>query len=210
MSNNKGRKSKSSRRWLDRQHKDEFVKKAKDAGFRSRAAFKLQEIQSRDKILKFGQNVVDLGGAPGGWSQVAAKIVGSKGSVVALDLLPIESIPGVDIIQGDFSSQYTYDKLINLLDGRNIDVVLSDIAPNLSGIRAADQANAVYLAEKVLDFAVKSLTVDGVMLVKVFQGEGFQEYLADVRKNFKKVATRKPKSSRQESREVYILAREKR
>jgi len=197
---------KSSRKWLREHFKDTYVKKAHEEGARSRAVYKLEQIQERDKVLKPCMTVVDLGAAPGGWSEYALKIVGKKGRVIALDLLDIEPIPGVEFIQGDFADDKVYEKLLNTLDGTLVDVVISDIAPNLSGIDSVDQPRSMALAELVLDFSLNNLNEKGAMLIKVFQGSGFDEYLKDVRKNFKKVVIRKPKASRDRSREVYILA----
>ncbi len=200
------KKSKSSRRWLDRHFKDEFVKQAQKEGYRSRAVYKLLEIQERDQILKPGQVVVDLGAAPGGWSQVAHKNVGRKGEVVALDILPMEPIPEVEFIQGDFREDAVLQKLRNVLDGRAVDLVISDMAPNVSGMAAVDQPRAMYLCELALDFAREVLKPGGGLVVKVFQGEGFDQYVRDLRDAFGKVVTRKPKASRPRSREVYLVA----
>lgn len=207
-SKEKKKKSKSKKSWVAKQLDDSYVKKAKLEGYRSRAAYKLLEIQQKDKIIKPGHVVVDLGAAPGSWSQVAVKIAGSQGYVCAIDILPIENISGVDIIQGDISTNEAYQQLITKLSGRPVNIVLSDIAPNLSGNRSLDQARSIYLAELVLDFAIDSLKAGGSLLVKVFQGEGFTEYVQQVKKNFKSVAIRKPKASRAESREVYVLAKQ--
>lgn len=203
------KRSKSSREWLERQHKDEYVKRAQAEGFRSRAAYKLQELDARDKILKPGMTVVDLGAAPGGWSQVAVAKVG-KGNVIAIDILPIEPIEGVDIIEGDFTQQDVYDLVINKLGKRPVDLVISDMAPNFSGIRGIDVPRAVYLAEIALDFAKEVLVPGGCLLVKLFQGEGFTEYVRLLKQNFVSVVFRKPKASRAESTEVYIYAKNKR
>ena len=200
-------KSKSSKQWIARQKKDEYVHLAKAKGYRSRASFKLLEIQEKDKIIKPGHVVVDIGAAPGGWSQIAKNIVGSNGHVLAIDILPIEPLEGVDIIQGDFLEDSTYEEMLKRLDSREVNVVISDIAPNFSGISAVDQPRSVYLSELALDFAVNVLAENGDFLIKIFQGEGFDEYLDVVRSHFKKVLVRKPKSSRSESREVYILGR---
>ena len=200
------KKSKSSRRWLDRHFKDEFVKQAQKEGYRSRAVYKLLEIQERDRLLKPGQVVVDLGAAPGGWSQVAHKTVGRKGAVVALDILPMEPIPEVEFIQGDFREDAVLQKLRNLLDGRAVDLVISYMAPNVSGMAAVDQPRAMYLCELALDFAREVLKPGGGLVVKVFQGEGFDQYVRDLRDAFGKVVTRKPKASRPRSREVYLVA----
>lgn len=201
------KRSKSSQNWLRRHFDDHYVKEAQKAGYRSRAVFKLLEIQEKDRILKPGMVVVDLGGAPGGWSQIAAPIVGESGAVFALDILEIEPIQGVDVIQGDFTEQEVYDSLISALDGREVDLVMSDMAPNISGMKAVDQPRAMYLAELALDFAQSVLRPGGDFLTKIFQGEGFDAYLKVLRASFEKVVIRKPKASRPKSREVYMLAR---
>jgi 23S rRNA (uridine2552-2'-O)-methyltransferase len=205
-------RSKSSKEWLNRQHKDLFVKRAAQAGYRSRSAFKLLEIQERDKLFKPGMTVVDLGAAPGGWSQVAVDLLrGSSatinGKIIALDILPIVPIEGVDIIQGDFREPEVHEKLLELLGGSKIDLVISDMAPNFSGIGSSDVLRAVYLAEIALEFAKEVLEPNGSFLVKLFQGEGFIEYMQLFKHTFKTVVTRKPKASRAESREVYLLGR---
>ena len=200
------KKSKSSRRWLDRHFSDAYVKQARREGFRSRAAYKLLEIQERDRILKPGQVVVDLGAAPGGWSQLAQRLVGPEGDVIALDLLAMEPLPGVEFIQGDFREKTVLDRLQELLDGRPVDLVISDMAPNVTGMAAVDQPRAMYLCELALDFAREVLKPGGGMVIKVFQGEGFDHYLRELRTAFTKVVTRKPKASRPNSREVYLVA----
>lgn len=201
------KKSKSSKRWLQEHFSDPYVKRAQQQGYRSRAVFKLLEIQDKDHIIKPGMRVVDLGAAPGGWSQVAAKIVGEKGQVIALDLLPIEPIAGVDIVQGDFSEPEILDKLMFLIGEHSVDLVISDIAPNMSGNKAVDQPRAIYLAELALDFAKQVLSPGGTLLMKVFQGEGFDALLKEARQSFEKVIMRKPKASRPRSREAYLLAK---
>jgi len=200
-------KTGSSRRWLDRQHSDPYVQQAKEAGYRSRAAYKLLEIQAKDKILASGMTVVDLGAAPGGWSQVAAKLVGRSGKILAMDILPMDPINGVDIVQGDFQEAAVLEELIMGLKGKGVDWVLSDMAPNMSGISAADQARALELADEALAFAEGVLVKGGGLLIKIFQGSGSQEYLAGLKKRFAQVLVRKPKASRKESREVYLLAK---
>ncbi len=203
----KSKNSKSSGRWLERQRKDYYTQLAKEKGYRSRSAYKLIEIQEKDNILFKGMRVVDLGAAPGGWSQVLTKHVGLSGKIVAIDILPIESLEGVDTVYGDFQKTETIEKLMSLLDGKRVDLVISDLAPNLSGIALADQARAMDLAEIALDFAEKVLVKEGVFLIKVFQGSGFQEYLMHLKERFQRVWVRKPKASRSESREVYLLAK---
>lgn len=197
--------SKSSKRWLHEHAHDPYVQQAKAMGYRSRAVFKLLEIQEKDRVLRPGMMVVDLGAAPGGWSQVAAKLVGAKGKVFALDILPMEPILGVEFLQGDFLEPSVYSQLMDALGGKPVDVVLSDIAPNMTGTSAIDQPRAMAMAESALYFAEQVLTNNGVLLVKVFQGEGFDPYLASLRKAFRKVKVRKPKASRARSREVYVI-----
>jgi 23S rRNA (uridine2552-2'-O)-methyltransferase len=197
-------KSKSSKQWLQRQHNDDYVKRAVREGYRSRSAFKLLEINKRDRIFRPGMTVVDLGAAPGGWSQVAVDLV-KPGRVIALDILPIDPVEGVDIIQGDFRETTVCAELLNLLNGVKVDLVISDMAPNFSGISGVDVPRAVYLAELALDFAQEVLQPGGCLLVKLFQGEGFTEYLQLFKQAFKTVVVRKPKASRAESREVYLL-----
>ena len=198
-------KSKSSRRWLDRDFGDEYVKKAQREGYRSRAAFKLLELQEQDRILRPGMLVVDLGAAPGGWSQVARDIAGA-GRVVALDMLRMEPIAGVEFIQGDFREDGPLEQLRSVLGGEPVDLVLSDMAPNLSGMKAVDQPRAMYLSELALGLALDILKPGGSLVVKMFHGEGFDEYLRKLRVSFAKVAMRKPLASRNRSREVYSVA----
>ncbi len=199
-------KSKSSRRWLDRHFSDAYVKRARQEGYRSRAAYKLLEIQEKDGILAPAMRVVDLGAAPGGWSQVAADILGAKGQVLALDILPMEPIPGVSFIQGDFREEAPLAELRRALDGNPVDVVLSDMAPNVSGTSAVDQPRMMYLCELALDLAGEVLKPGGALVVKTFQGEGFDAYLTAVRDSFRRVVIRKPASSRARSRELYLVA----
>jgi len=200
------RRSKSSHRWMQRHLNDEYVQRARREGYRSRAAYKLLEIQEKDRILRPGQVVVDLGAAPGGWSQIAAHGVGRKGEVFALDLLEMDPVPGVTFLQGDFREQAVLDRLMDLLEGRRVDLVISDMAPNVSGVAAVDQPRAMYLCELALDFARQVLRPGGAFVTKVFQGEGFDDYVRDLRAAFTKVVTRKPKASRPRSREVYLVA----
>jgi 23S rRNA (uridine2552-2'-O)-methyltransferase len=200
-------RSKSSNRWMQEHFDDEYVKMAQAQGYRSRAVFKLKEIQEKDKFIKSGMNVVDLGAAPGGWSQFARPILGKKSKLVALDILPMEPIEGVIFIQGDFREPAVLDGLTATLDTAPVDIVLSDMAPNMSGSKGIDQPNAMYLAELALDTAKSVLVKGGDFLVKVFQGEGFEAFHRDVRQHFDKVVIRKPKASRPRSNEVYILAR---
>ena len=196
----------SSGRWLDRQRKDKFVKQAQDAGWRSRAVFKLQEIDRRDQLIKPGQRIVDLGAAPGGWCQYAARKLKGQGKVIGLDLLAIEPLEHVSFIQGDFLESEILDRLSQEVNNRPLDLVLSDMAPNFSGIRDADLARAYELAELASDFAVEHLSEKGRFLVKVFQGADFEPYRARLRQQFKRVLIRKPDASRAESRELYLLA----
>jgi 23S rRNA (uridine2552-2'-O)-methyltransferase len=200
------KRSKSSRQWLDRHFKDEYVKKAQKAGYRSRAAFKLLEIQEKDRVIKPGMRVVDLGAAPGGWSQIARDLVGEKGQVIALDILPMDPIAGVEIIQGDFREDEPLAKLRNILAGEPVDLVISDMAPNVTGMASVDQPRAMYLCELALDFARESLKPGGGFVIKVFQGAGFDEYIKSVRQSFGRVVSRKPASSRSKSREIYLVA----
>lgn len=200
-------KSSSSRRWLARQRQDPYVKRAHSEGYRSRAAFKLLEIQERDRLIKPGMMVVDLGAAPGGWSQVTARLVGDRGNVIATDILPMDAIAGVVFVQGDFRDTPVLDALTALLADGAPGLVISDMAPNTSGVRSVDQPRSMYLAELALEFAGKTLKPGGDMVVKVFQGEGFEEFVRSVRAVFTKVSLRKPEASRGESREMYVVAR---
>ena len=202
------KKSHSSKQWLRRHVNDPYVQRSKRDGYRSRSAYKLTEIDDRDHILAPGIVVVDLGSAPGGWSQVAVKRVGAKGRVLAIDLLPMEPVPGVEFVQGDFSRKSGLESVRRIMGDRPVDVVLSDMAPNLSGIPVSDQARSMELAELARDFAVLHLqAAEGVFLVKVFQGAGYDEYLKSLRAAFRKVLVRKPDASRDESAEQYLLAR---
>ena len=186
---------------------DEYVKKAQALGYRSRAVFKLIEIQEKDKILRPGMNVVDLGAAPGGWSEYARKLLGKNDKVVALDLLEIEPIEGVDFIQGDFREDEVLQKLYKVLAGEPVHLLLSDMAPNISGNKEMDQPRAIYLGDLALDAAHSILVKGGTFLIKMFQGAGFDEYHNQVRQHFNSVVIRKPKASRARSNEVYILAK---
>lgn len=186
---------------------DEYVKMAQIQGYRSRAVFKLAEIQEKDTLIKPGMNVVDLGAAPGGWSQYARQHLGKSNKLIALDILPMEPIDGVDFIQGDFCEQSVMDELFGALDGMTVNLVMSDMAPNMSGNKAIDQPRSLYLCELALDAAKSILSKNGCFLVKVFQGAGFDEFHRDVQSQFAKVVIRKPKASRPRSNEVYILAK---
>ncbi|WP_126454600.1 23S rRNA (uridine(2552)-2'-O)-methyltransferase RlmE [Sulfuriflexus mobilis] len=200
-------RSKSSSRWLKEHFDDEYVKMAQKEGYRSRAIYKLLEIQEKDHVIKQGMSIVDLGAAPGGWSQLAANLVGKKGRVIALDILPMSSLSGVEIIEGDFRDDEVMARLMDTLNNDKVDLVMSDMAPNMSGMSGVDQPRAMYLAELTLDLASKVLREGGDILVKVFQGEGFDDYLRSLRAVFTKVQSRKPKASRPRSREVYLLGR---
>ncbi len=198
---------KNSRDWVKRHLNDPFVKKAQEDGYRSRAVYKLQEIDAREGFLRPGAVVVDLGSAPGGWSQLAIKKVGGKGKVIAIDLLPMDAIPGVIFIQADFSEEAGLNAVIAELEGKAADLVISDMSPNMTGIPLTDQARLFNLGEMAMDFAVKFLQPGGVFIVKVFQGAGFEPYVKLLRQNFQHVAAKKPDASRDESREVYLVAK---
>jgi 23S rRNA (uridine2552-2'-O)-methyltransferase len=201
------KKSHSSKQWLRRHVNDPYVQRSKRDGYRSRSAYKLTEIDDRDKLLKPGQVVVDLGAAPGGWSQVAAARVGKGGTVLAIDLLQMEPVAGVGFVRGDFTRGSGLAAIGSLLGDRKADVVLSDMAPNMSGIAVSDQARSMELAEAARDFALLHLQPEGVFLVKIFQGAGYDEYLKSLRAAFRKVMVRKPDASRDESAEQYLLSR---
>ena len=201
------KKSHSSKQWLRRHVNDPYVQRSRKEGYRSRSAYKLTEIDDRDKLLRPGQVVVDLGAAPGGWSQVAAKRVGTGGKVLAIDLLEMEPVPGVEFVQGDFTKGSGLKAIASLLGDRKADLVLSDMAPNMSGISVSDQARSMDLAELARDFALLHLQPEGGFLVKIFQGAGYDEYLKSLRAAFLKVMVRKPDASRDESAEQYLLAR---
>lgn len=200
-------RSKSSQRWLKEHFSDPYVKQAQSQGYRSRASFKLLEIQERDKLVKQGMIVVDLGAAPGGWSQLVTKWVGKNGKVYALDLLPMSPLPGVEFIQGDFQQDEIREQLLKSMGNLAVDLVISDIAPNISGMEVVDQARIMSCAELAFEFAKSVLKPKGDFLVKVFQGVGFEEFLKSLRQAFEKVVIRKPKASRPRSREVYLLAK---
>lgn len=200
-------RSKSSARWLREHFGDPYVKRAQQKGYRARAAFKLEELNARDKLIRPGMCIVDLGAAPGSWSQLAAELMGGRGRIVALDILPMAPLPGVQVLQADFTEDAALAALHEALGGQPVDLVMSDMAPNISGESAVDQPRAMYLAELALEFAGQVLRPGGDFLVKVFQGEGFDAYVRDVRQQFGKVVIRKPKASRPRSREVYLLAR---
>ncbi len=200
----------SSQRWLDEHFEDEYVKKAKKLGLRSRAVFKIEEINNKDRLIKPGMKVVDLGAAPGGWSEYAVKAVGENGQVIACDILPMDAIAGVDFLEGDFREEAVLDALLTRINGthtsRKIDVVMSDMAANMTGNESADSARSMYLVELALDMCHQVLKPNGAFVVKVFQGAGFEDFMKAVRIVFKAVKTRKPESSRARSREVYLVA----
>lgn len=196
-------RSKSSDRWLREHHQDPYVNQSREEGYRSRASYKLMEIDRKDGLFRRGQTVVDLGAAPGGWSQVAAERVGSGGMVLASDLLPIDPIPDVTFVQGDFTEQAVLDELLQRLDGRPVDLVISDMAPNMSGVAAVDIPGAMHLVELGLEMAREVLRPGGAFVAKVFQGEGFDDLLRTMKTDFRRVASRKPDASRARSREQY-------
>lgn len=199
-------RSKSSTRWLKEHFDDEYVKLSQKEGYRSRAIYKLKEIQEKDRLINSGMTVVDLGAAPGGWSQYATELVGTKGRVIASDILPIDPLPFVEFIQGDFTEDSILDELLELIGNDKANVVISDMAPNLSGNDAIDQPGSVYLCELALDMSQRILAPGGAMVVKLFQGVGSDQYIEEVKKNFRLVKIRKPKASRARSREVYVVA----
>src|ERR1039457_5766334 len=200
-------RSKTSKAWMREHINDPYVQRAKAEGYRSRAAYKLLELDKKDRLLVPGQLLVDWGAEPGSWSQVAVAKLESKGRVVAVDLLPMEPLPGVQLVQGDFREQEVVDALLVALGGRKTDLVISDLSPNISGIGVSDQARSMYLCELALEFARQCLKPGGSLLVKVFQGAGFTEFLAGMRKSFVKVGSRKPEASRGRSSEMYLLGK---
>ena len=200
-------RSKSSSAWLAEHFADVYVKRAQQEGYRSRAIYKLQEIDQRDRLLRPGMTVVDLGAAPGGWSQYALERVGAGGRVVALDILPMAPIAGVEFIEGDFTEAPALDQMVHTLAGRPVDLVISDMAPNISGVGISDQARVIYLAELALEFALQQLKPSGDFLMKAFQGQGFSELYKNVQQHFERVISRKPKASRPRSPEIYVLGK---
>ncbi len=200
-------RSKSSASWLSRHLSDPFVKQAQKDGYRSRSAYKLIELNESDHLLKPGMRVMDLGSAPGGWSQVAGRLIGGKGRILATDILPMDSLANVDFIQGDFTDEAIVQRLLDWLDGGRFDLILSDIAPNLSGISIADQARSIHFLELALDTVLKTLKPGATFVAKMFQGSGSDQYLKELRRHFAKVTIRKPAASRKESREVYLVAK---
>ncbi|MGK0500076.1 MAG: 23S rRNA (uridine2552-2'-O)-methyltransferase [Oceanicoccus sp.] len=201
------KKTGSSKRWLKEHFDDEYVLRAQREGYRSRACYKLLELNEKDRLIKPGMTVLDLGSAPGSWSQVAAQLVGDNGRVVASDILAMDGLAGVDFIKGDFTEQQVFDSIIEILDGAVVDLVISDMAPNMSGVAAVDQPQSMYLIELALDLAKQILKPGGTFVAKVFQGEGFDQLLRDMRINFSSVQSRKPAASRARSREVYQVGK---
>jgi len=200
-------RSKTSKGWLKEHFDDPYVKKAQKDGYRSRASYKLLEIQEKDRLLRPGMTVLDLGAAPGGWSQVASRVLGEKGRLIASDILPMDSIPDVTFIQGDFTEDQVFEEILKAIGDQPVDLVISDMAPNMSGTPAVDQPRAMYLCELALDMATRVLRPGGDFLIKVFHGEGFDDYYRQIREQFDKLLTRKPGASRDRSRETYLLAR---
>lgn len=200
-------KPKPSKKWMEEHLSDPYVKKAQVDGYRSRASYKLIEINEKDKLYQTGDIVMDLGSAPGGWSQVLGPAVGEKGRVIASDILPMDGIVGVSFIQGDFTDERVYNAILQMLDGDRVDTVVSDMAPNLSGVSTTDQYSSIYLVELALDMARNVLKPGGSFCAKVFQGVGYEEYVKDVRRSFAKVIIRKPAASRARSREVYVVGK---
>ncbi|NVK32464.1 MAG: 23S rRNA (uridine(2552)-2'-O)-methyltransferase RlmE [Gammaproteobacteria bacterium] len=200
------KRSKTSGRWLQEHFSDEFVLRSQKEGYRSRAVYKLIEIDEKDRLLKPGMTVVELGAAPGGWTQYLSMKLGDKGTVIASDILEMDPFADVTFIHGDFTQENVYEKLLDAIDGRPVDLVLSDMAPNFSGTKAVDQPKSMYLAELALDLASQVLRPGGSFLTKLFQGEGFEPYLKSTRERYNTVKSRKPKASRDRSREIYLLA----
>lgn len=200
-------RSKSSHRWLQEHVNDPYVKQAQKDGYRSRSSYKLIELNEKDRLIRPGMLIVDLGSAPGGWSQVAGRLVGEKGRVLATDILPMEPLKNVDFIQGDFTEEAVLNQILELLNGRKPDLIISDIAPNITGIDSADQGSSIYLVELALDMARRVLKPKGNFVAKLFQGTGSDAYLKDLRTSFEKVSVRKPAASRPRSREVYVVAK---
>lgn len=200
-------RTKSSASWLSRHLSDPFVKQAQKDGYRSRSAYKLIELNEKDKLIRPGMRIMDLGSAPGGWSQVAGRLVGAKGRVLATDILPMDELKNVDFIQGDFTDEAVVQRVLEWLAGAKFDLIISDIAPNISGIESADQGRSIYFLELALDTVCKTLKPGATFAAKMFQGSGSDQYLKELRKHFAKVSIRKPEASRKESREVYLVAK---
>ena len=202
------KKRSSSKAWLKEHRDDPYVQRAQREGYRSRACYKLLELQDKDRLIRPGMTVVDLGSAPGGWSQVAVEQVGHKGRVIASDILPMDSLAGVEFIQGDFTEDQVFEQILAAIGDKSVDLVISDMAPNLSGVNAVDQPRSMYLVELALDLTRQVLAPGGSFVAKVFQGEGFDELIRETRQLFTRVLTRKPQASRPRSREVYLVARD--
>ena len=200
-------RTKSSRRWLKEHFDDEFVKRSQQEGFRSRAVYKLEEIDQKDHLIRPGMIVIDLGAAPGGWSQYAAKVLNGRGHIIAMDILPMDPLEGVEFLQGDFREDEVLDLLMEKINSTPVDLVMSDMAPNISGMEAVDQPRSMYLAELAVDFAARVLREGGDLLFKAFQGEGFDTLIKRLRSQYRQVKIRKPRASRPRSREVYVIAR---
>ncbi|MCB2386329.1 23S rRNA (uridine(2552)-2'-O)-methyltransferase RlmE [Thalassolituus alkanivorans] len=200
-------RSKTSADWLKEHVDDIYVQKAQQDGYRTRASYKLIELDEKDQLIKPGMTIIDLGSAPGGWSQVVGRKLNGKGVVIASDILPMDPIADVDFIQGDFTEEAVFNELMAIVDGRPVDLVISDMAPNMSGVASIDQPGSMYLVELALDMARQVLRPNGQFVAKVFQGDGFDEYVKDVRQSFTKVLIRKPKASRPRSREVYVVGK---
>lgn len=200
-------RSKTSKKWMDEHVNDPYVKQARADGYRSRASYKLIEINNKDKLFGAGSIVMDLGAAPGGWSQIVAPLVGAKGRVIASDILPMDGLPGVTFVQGDFTEDAVYENILAALKGDKVDVVMSDMSPNLSGVNTTDQYASIYLVELALEIARSVLKPGGSFCAKVFQGVGYEEYIKAVRSSFDKVVIRKPAASRPRSREVYVVGK---
>ena len=201
------KKRPSSKAWLKEHRDDPYVQQAQRDGYRSRACYKLLELQDKDKLIRPGMTVLDLGSAPGGWSQVAIARVGEQGRVIASDILPMDSLSGVTFIEGDFTEQAVFERILVALGGEAVDLVMSDMAPNMSGVTAVDQPRAIYLVDLALDMAQKVLVPGGAFVAKLFHGEGFDQVFQTAKGSFLKVLTRKPKASRPRSREVYMVAK---
>ena len=197
----------SSGSWRDRQERDPYVRRARQEGYRSRAVFKLEQLDRKEQLLRPDMTIVDLGSAPGGWSQYATERLKGRGRLLAIDLLPMDVLPDVDFIQGDFTEQAMLDTLLERLDGRKVDLVMSDMAPNISGTKAVDQPRSMYLAELALDFSRRTLAKNGDFVCKLFQGAGIDEFIATARQHFERVKVVKPEASRSGSSEVYLVAR---
>ena len=202
------KKRSSSKAWMKEHRDDLYVQRAQREGYRSRACYKLLELQDRDKLIRPGMTVLDLGSAPGGWSQVAVEQVGHHGRVIASDILPMDSLAGVEFIGGDFTEDEVFERILAAIDGVSVNLVISDMAPNMSGVNAVDQPQSIYLVELALDMARRVLAPGGTFVAKVFQGEGFEQVVRETKEAFEKVLTRKPRASRPRSREVYLVARE--